>query len=143
MTHEDRGHYAAKHTGKKINQAIAKKLQALAVDGCVDCASAHQAAKAFNTTPGEIGVQVDLLEYRIMTCQLGMFGYEGRRKKIDPDIDISPELDKLIDQTAKDGRLSCKQCWDIAKTLKIKRLDLGSACEKKNIRIKPCQLGAF
>ena len=32
---------------------------------------------------------------------------------------------------------------DAAKKLKIKRLDMGSACEKKNIKIKPCQLGAF
>lgn len=143
MGHEDKGHYAAKHKGVKIDDAIAKKLKALAEDNCLACAVAHQAGKALHTSPGDIGVQIDLLEYRIKECQLGLFGYGDPKKKIDPDIEISPDLNTRLDQTAKNGRLSCLECWNIAADLKIKRLDIGSACEKKNIRIKPCQLGAF
>ncbi|NOX34719.1 MAG: hypothetical protein GXP56_13475, partial [Deltaproteobacteria bacterium] len=93
--------------------------------------------------PLEIGVQADLIEYRIAECQLGLFGYNDGQKIIDPGIEISPELSLELDKENQDGRISCLKCWEIAKKLKIKRLDLGSACEKKNIRIKPCQLGAF
>ena len=143
MGHQDKGHFAAKHKDRQINKTIAEKLKTLSVNNCLTCAVAHQAAKELNISPLEIGVQTDLLEYRITECQLGLFGYGNPKKKIDPEIEISPELNERLDRANRDGRISCLECWDIAKLLKIKRFDLGSACEKKNIRIKPCQLGSF
>jgi hypothetical protein len=143
MTHEDRGHYAAKHQDKRINEVITQKIRALSEDNCLKCASAHRAAKALNISPAEIGVQIDLLEYRIANCQLGLFGYSDGKKRIDPNIKITPELNQHLDKASKDGRIACFKAWEIAKTLKLKKLDISSACEKKNIRIKPCQLGAF
>lgn len=143
MGHQDKGHFAAKHKGRKINKTVAEKLGTMADNNCLTCALAHQAGKTLNISPAEIGVQIDLLEYRITECQLGLFGYTGKKKKIDPDFEISPDLNDQLGRTSHDGRISCLECWDIAALLKIKRLDLGSACEKKNIRIKPCQLGSF
>ncbi len=143
MTHEDKGHYSAKHDDKQIDETIAQKIRAKAIDNSLTCASAHQIAKALGKSPLEIGVQIDLLEYRITECQLGMFGYPDAKKRFDPDIVIDPEVNQQIDQESKEGRISCLQCWNIAKALKIKKLDIGSACEKKNLRMKPCQLGAF
>jgi len=143
MTHQDKGHYAKKHTGRQINETIAEKIRTLANDNCLMCASAHKIGKTLNIAPSEIGVQIDLLEYRIAECQLGLFGYSDGEKKINPDIEIEPALNEQLDRTSKDGRISCLECWTIAKNLKIKRIDVASACEKKNIRIKPCQLGAF
>ena len=143
MGHQDKGHFAAKHKNAQINEVIAEKIQALADNHCLNCALAHQAGKALNVSPLEIGRQIDLLEYRITECQLGLFGYNNGEKKIDPEIEIAPDLNEQLDAANKDGRISCLECWNIAKKLKIKRLDIGSACEKKNIRIKPCQLGAF
>ncbi|WP_299983718.1 hypothetical protein [Desulfobacula sp.] len=143
MGHQDKGHFAAKHKGRQINEAIAEKIRAVSDDNCLRCTSAHRAGKALNISPSEIGVQTDLLEYRIAECQLGLFGYSDGKKRIDPNIEIAPDLNEQLDKTDKDGRISCLECWNIAKNLKIKRVDIGSACEKKNIRIKPCQLGAF
>lgn len=143
MTHEDKGHFAAKHKDRQINETIAQKIRALSDDNCLSCASAHRAGKELNISPSEIGVQADLLEYRISDCQLGLFGYSDGQKRLDPNIEIAPGLNEQLDKADKDGRISCLECWDIAKNLKIKRLDISSACEKKNIRIKPCQLGAF
>ncbi len=143
MAHKDKGHYAAKHKGRQINETIASKIKALSDDNCIKCAYAHQAGKDLDVAPSEIGVQTDLLEYRIADCQLGLFGYSNGQKRIDPDINIMPDLNEQLDITSIDGRISCLECWTIAKKLKIKRLDLGSACETKNIKIKPCQLGAF
>ena len=143
MGHQDKGHFAAKHKGKIIIETIAQKLRAGAKDNNITCSMAHQTAVTLNTAPLEIGVQIDLLEFRISECQMGLFGYDDGQKKFDPDIEVSPELARQLDKISINGRISCKDCWDIAKSLKVKRLDIGSACEKKNIRIKPCQLGAF
>lgn len=143
MAHEDKGHYAAKHKGKQVHETIAEKIGVLSSGNNITCAAAHRAGKELNRSPLDIGIQIDLLEYRIAECQLGLFGYTGGQKKMDPDIHITPELNNFLDTASRDGRISCLECWDIAKKLKLNRLDLGSACEKKNIRIKPCQLGAF
>lgn len=143
MGHEDKGHFAAKHQGRHINKTIAEKIRALADDNCLSCSAAHRAAKALNVSPSEIGVQTDLLEYQITECQLGLYGYSDGKKKINPNIEISPELNEQLDKATENDRISCLECWNIAKKLKMKRIDVSSACEKKNIKIKPCQLGAF
>ena len=143
MGHEDKGHFAAKHTGQKINEPIAEKIRKLADGNRLECASAHQIAKSFQVSPSEIGIQTDLMEYQIIHCQLGLFGYSDGKKRIDPNIELTPDLNERLDKTSKDGRIPCLECWNIAKKLKIKRVDVGSACEKKHIKIRPCQLGAF
>jgi hypothetical protein len=142
MGHQNKGHFAAKHEGHKMNETIADRIRATAINDAVTCAGAHRISKELNLPPSEIGIQIDLLEFKITECQLGLFGY-GNKKKIKPDIAISPDLDDKLKNAAVDGRISCLSCWDIAGQLKMKRIDLGSACEKRNIRIKPCQLGSF
>ena len=91
MTHADRGHYAAKHQGKKIDEKISSLIKSLAQDKHLTCAMAHKAAKELEVSPEEIGIQTDLLEFRITMCQLGLFGYDGGTKKIDPDFNILAE----------------------------------------------------
>lgn len=143
MGHQDKGSFAAKHKESKIDKTIADRLKKMATDNSITCASAHQAAKLLNLLPSEIGIQIDLLEFRITECQLGLFGYGNEKKRINPEIAISPEVEGMLENTASDGKISCLACWDIAGRQKMKRLDMGSVCEKKNIRIKPCQLGSF
>ena len=143
MGHQDKGNFAAKHKAHRINVEIADRVKAMADNNNITCSSAHQISKILNLPPSEIGIQIDLLEFRITECQLGLFGYSNGKKKINPEIEISPDLDENLKKTAADGRISCLSCWDIAGQLKLKRMDVGSACEKRNIRIKPCQLGSF
>lgn len=135
--------YADKHTGQDLVPAIADKLKALAVDGSLTCASAHRAAKELGVSPTDIGIQADLLELRIAQCQLGLFGSASGQKNLDPAIDVPQDLWTEIESKSDDGRLSCRVCWEMAASFKMKRLDMGSACEKLGVRIKPCQLGAF
>lgn len=143
MGHQDKGYFAAKHKDRRIDEIVADKIRAVADNNSITCSSAHQVAKSLNLSPAEIGVQIDLLEFKITECQLGLFGYSNGGKKINPEITISHDLDNRLEKAAVDGRLSCLSSWDIAGDLKMKRLDMGSSCEKKNIRIKPCQLGSF
>ncbi len=143
MGHQDKGNFSTKHRERRIDETVADKIRAAADNDSITCSSAHQISKSLNLPPAEIGVQIDLLEYRITECQLGLFGYSNEKKRINPEIIISPDLDDQLEKAVFDGKISCLSCWDIAGALKIKRLDMGSSCEKKNIRIKPCQLGSF
>ncbi len=143
MAHEDKGHYADKHPDHKTDPVIAAKLQEITKENQLNCAAAHKAAAELGVVPKEIGIQADLMELRIVKCQLGLFGYEPEQKRIDPGIDVSEDLWAKIENQSIDGRISCRESWNIAKEFKISRLDMGSACEKIGIRVKPCQLGAF
>ncbi len=143
MGHQDKGHYAAKHENRQTNPMVEKNIQKLGKNNCLTCAAAHRIARDLKLSPLEIGVQTDLLEYSIVECQMGLFGYPDKKKKMDPNIDIPVNLEKELNTRNEDGRISCLECWNIAKQMKIKKLDIASACEKKEIRIKPCQLGAF
>lgn len=143
MGHQDKGHFAAKHKERQLIEEIAEKIKSHSHNGAITCSAAHQVCKALILPPSEIGIQIDLLELRITECQLGLFGYSNGEKRINPEIDISPDLENRLEKESIDGRISCLSCWNIAGSLKTKRLDIGSACEKKNIRIKPCQLGSF
>lgn len=143
MGHQDKKNYAEKHPGKSLDPIISGKISSLTDNTQLTCAAAHRAARDLNLKPLDIGIQADLMEFTITRCQLGLFGYSPQKKNIDPDIEVSKALDDALDQATQEGRISCAQGWEIADAMKIKRLDLGSACEKKGIRIKPCQLGAF
>lgn len=143
MTHEDRGHYARKHAGQDKDADICARITHFSDHGGIPCALAHRVARDSGISPGQAGVQIDLLELRITACQMGLFGYGPGVKKFDPDFVVPPNLAAALENAADDGRISCSRCWQIARKLKFKKLAIGSACEKLGLRIKPCQLGAF
>jgi len=143
MSHENHGHYAAKHPGKQINPMISDELKKSSNKGDLNCINAHKIAEKLGVTPDEIGIQADLSELCISRCQMGLFGYFPQKKRLDPNISIPPKLETALDKVQTQGRISCAQCWNLASELGIPKMDIGSACEKKGIRIKPCQLGAF
>ncbi|WP_320042748.1 hypothetical protein [uncultured Desulfobacter sp.] len=140
MGHQDNGRYAKK-TGGQLNQALAQTILQASSNGKLTCASAHRLAKAQNCLPKEIGIQADLLKLRISQCQLGLFGHGKGKKKFNPDTNITPELKDRILDAQRNGIIDCKACWELAKEFKISRINMGSACEQLEIRIKSCQLG--
>ena len=145
MTHEDAGHYAKKHQGIKVDKTIEEKLRANSKNEKISCSAIHSAAEKLSVSPKKTGIQADLLELRLNCCQLGLFGWEKepKGKLIDKSIQIPDILEEKLNSITKDNRTTCLECWEIADALKIKKLDVGSACEKKGIKIKKCQLGAF
>ena len=144
MAHQDRGNYAGKHPEKTIDPALRERIEKSVRDGRLDCADAHRAAVDCNVRPYEIGIQADLLELRISTCQLGLFGHSPNQKKsFDPNIVISDAVRNAVLRAQTDGVISCRNAWELAGDLTLSRPDMGSICEKMEIRIKPCQLGTF
>lgn len=143
MTHLDHGNYSKKHSDSSINPNAETLLTAEAKHGKITCVAVHRIAKKLGITPPKAGVQVDLLELRLIRCSLGLFGYGKGVKMIQPVDSIPQDLENLLGLASHEGRISCHDCWRIAKELKISRIEVSSACEFKDLRIKPCQLGAF
>jgi PIN domain nuclease of toxin-antitoxin system len=52
-------------------------------------------------------------------------------------------LKESITSALKDGNLSCVAAWEIAKKLNIPKMKVCAAAEALEIKVKPCQLGAF
>lgn len=145
MTGHDRGHYSKKHpVGKKVDPDIVKAVENKAKDKKITCTAAFKIVETCETTPSEVGFTFDMLEIRIIRCQMGIFGYEPENKAVKPMDVVPEELEKAIrEKLNKDERLQCASAWEIAKTLNMPKMHVSSACEKLGIKIKPCQLGAF
>ncbi len=144
MTHEDAGQYAAKHPKRTTcNPKIAEAVKQKVSDGRITCAAAFKIADKMNVPLAEVGVTIDLLESRIIKCQLGLFGYRPQKKIVKPAKFISPRLEEAIKKSLVNNRISCASAWNIANRFSIPRMDVSAACEKLKIKISSCQLGAF
>jgi hypothetical protein len=144
MTHEDAGHYAAKHPqGTALNATIAKAIDKKASNGKLTCAAAHTIAEDLKIAPMEVGRCMDLMEIRLTKCQLGLFGYTPEKKIVTPAESVASDLEAAVTAAAASGRLTCEHAWQMADDRGIKRLAFSAACEALGIKVKPCQLGAF
>lgn len=144
MTHEDAGHYAAKHPkGVEADPKVVEQIRQKLSNNQITCAAAHKIAVNISISPAQVGMTIDLLEARITKCQLGLFGYSPQKTIVKPAESVSPDLKNAIELELVDGRISCERCWEIASQQGLKKIDIASACEAMGMKIKPCQLGAF
>lgn len=144
MTHEDAGHYAAKHpAGTEPDPKVAASLRARAENERISCAVAFAVAADLGVTASELGRALDLLEYRITHCQLGLFGYSPEKKIVTAAAEVSDELSSRLRDAVSEGRIACAACWRIAEALGLGKMATSAACECLGLKIGPCQLGAF
>jgi hypothetical protein len=123
----------------RIQQAISQK----AIDKKLGCAAAFEIAAELNVSPRAVGRAMDQMDYRMIQCQLGLFGHSPERKIVRPEKTIEPRLKAAIEAAAEDGRVSCLKAWHIAAQLQVSKMTVSNACEGLGIKIKPCQIGAF
>lgn len=143
MTHEDAGHYAGKRRGAELNKVIAERIKEKISDNRISCAEAHGIAVELNVAPADVGTAIDLLEIRIIKCQLGLFGHGGEKNIPVLSDKINPEIESAIHTSLINGRLACSAAWEISKRFNISKPMVSAACEVMKIKISPCQLGAF
>ncbi|MCJ7686349.1 MAG: hypothetical protein MUO68_18870 [Desulfobacteraceae bacterium] len=144
MTKENKGHYAKKHLhDSEVKPEIEAALKQLASNGEIPCAVAFKIAADLDIEPGDVGVTADLLEMRLIKCQLGLFGYQPAKRIVEPVQDISKGLEEDIRKGLENGKLPCGTAWEVAKDLGIRKMEVSSACEALKIKIGPCQIGAF
>lgn len=135
--------FAEKHAaGTSIDSRIEDCVSARQKDNAVPCAVAFEIAKQLNVPARQVGITIDLMNLKLVKCQLGLFGYADG-KKLNPGSASDEALNRAILSAAVDSRLICEKAWEIADQLKVGKISVGSACEKLRIKIKQCQLGAF
>jgi hypothetical protein len=109
----------------------------------IPCAVAFKIAKDLQVSPDAVGMTADLMNYRLVKCQLGLFGYHPQKKIVTPQHTVTEDLKNAISEALVQGRLSCRTAWDIASRFNIRKMRVSGACEAMGIKIKYCQLGAF
>lgn len=129
------------------SRIIEEMMEIYPEKGKLPCAVAHYIAAYLKLDPLEVGKFATETGVRLYQCQLGLFGYgrkgksaykiTGRKVEVDKDV-----LD-LIRKDSPEGRISCARLWEIADTAGIIRAEAGNAADALNIKITPCQLGAF
>lgn len=144
MAHADKGKYFQKHSGQaEVADILKQKILQIEENNNISCAAAEEIAQVSKITMEETGVALDLLNINIVECQLGLFGYKPRKKIIQPAKDVVSSLKEEIQNSLISGCLSCADAWNIARKLNLPRMTVSAACEALQIKIKPCQLGAF
>ncbi len=141
------------HKGKKFTEkhgpdaqpdpVIRDEILKYAKENELPCAVAFQIAEDSGLLPAEVGKTADLMNFRIVKCQLGLFGYKPESKIVTVQNNVSPELKAAISEAAIDGRLPCRSAWEIASCFNVRKMTVSGICEALNIKIKPCQIGAF
>ncbi len=111
-------------------------------EGKLPCERAFAIARKLRVKPLAVGQKADEMGIKISRCQLGLFGYAGK-KLIAPMAEIPPKLEEEIKRRSKEGRLTCAGAWAIARKLNRSKLEVSSAAETLDIHIIQCQLGCF
>jgi hypothetical protein len=144
MKHEKGQKFSAKHgSGALADPTIKAEIEKKAGAGEIACAAAFQIADALGIPPAEVGKTIDLLEFRINKCQLGLFGYKPHKKAVQPKQPANQEMEDALRKALVDGKLACSDAWRIARGFNVPKMSVSGACEALGIKIKPCQLGAF
>ena len=143
MTRENGPKFSEKHGADAQADPMAKdKIKKIAKNGEVACAVAFKAAEELKLSPAEIGKTIDLLDYKIVKCQLGLFGYDPETKAVEPKTPHQ-ELEEAIRGALVEEKLTCSEVWSIASRLNVPKMTVSAACDALNIKLKSCQLGAF
>ena len=144
MTRSDGPKFSEKHgADAQADPNATEKVKQQAVDGEVACAVAFKIAEELNIAPAEVGKAIDLLDYKIITCQLGLFGYVPDKKKVKPEAPEEDGLEAAIREALVDEKLSCRDAWSIASRFNVPKMTVSAACEALGIKIVSCQIGAF
>lgn len=144
MAQSDSNHYAKKHSPDAVvDKAVAKALRERGLQGTLPCAVAFEVAGHLQKEPAVIGRTADLLELRLVKCQLGLFGHDPKKDVATPDQPLPSSIQEAIRKELKDGRLPCKNAWEIAEIFSLHKMKIGAICDTMGIKIGPCQLGAF
>lgn len=144
MSKEHQEGYAGKHpSSAALEENVAVALRKEIKDGRISCAAAHGVAKKLGLSPADIGMALDLMEVRLIRCQLGLFGYTPEKRIVKKADQWEATLEKEIRQALHDDRLPCAEAWSIAHRRGISRLEVANVCEALAVKVRPCQLGAF
>ena len=130
-------------SSEKPDSLIKYEILKHSLNNELSCASAFLIAKELNVSPDKVGMVADLINYRLVKCRMGLFGYKPDKKIVRPVKTANQNLKNTITDNLVEGKLECKIAWDIASRFKVNKMTVSGICDDMNIKINECQLGAF
>lgn len=130
-------------SGTQPDPLIAQEIHLRTIKGALPCAVAFDIAATLGIAPSQVGNTADLMEVSLSKCQLGLFGYMPNKKIVAPRTPEKAAVTDAIRGGLVNDRLPCTTAWSIAADCGISKMAVARACEAMNVKIKPCQLGAF
>ncbi len=127
----------------KRYEDVVAAIQERSREGKLRCGNAFRVAEELNVTPLDVGRAADAIDVRLSHCQLGLFGYNGEERIIQPAEEVPAEVEQAIDEGLVLGRLPCAVAWAIAQRFDLRKPDVANVAERLDIHIGQCQLGAF
>ena len=144
MTREQGPKFSEKHgSDAQVDPTAKKIIEKNAKNGEVTCAAAFRIADELKISPADVGIAIDLLDFKLIKCQLGLFGYVPDKKAVKAKPSGNQQMDDAIRAALVEAKLTCYDAWEIARRFAVSKMAVSAACEDLNIKIKPCQLGAF
>lgn len=144
--HDPNVKYAEKHDAGAEPDPVLKQLLGMRPKTDkkeLSCSLAMQLGQSARLNPAEVGRTLDILEYRVNLCQLGLFGHKPVSRILaaaKPGEEIASAVKAAIQP---DGGITCAAIWELAKALKLPKMTVASYCLHLKAKIKSCQLGAF
>ncbi len=136
--------FADKHgVDVRVNELVKAHILGQTKNNELTCAKAFKIADELNVSAAEVGKTADLLNMKLVRCQLGLFGYTPEKKIVKPKAAPTLKLQSTIQDSLVEGALPCAKAWEIARNFDISKMTVSAVCEQLKIKIKPCQLGAF
>ena len=144
MSTDSKSGYASKQPSDyKPDPELVRAIRENLKENMLPCAVAFKIAKEMQLPPREVGNAADSQEIPLAKCQLGLFGYLPEKKIVKAETAASPDLLDALKAALENDRLPCASLWKIADRFKMPKMKVSAVCEGHDIKIKPCQLGAF
>ena len=144
MSSDNKAGYARKQSPDyKPDPALLRAIKANLKKNMLPCAVAFKIATEMRLPPREVGKAADSQEIPLAKCQLGLFGYLPEKKIVKAETEAAPELLDALKAALENDRLPCASLWEIAERFNMPKMKVSAVCEGYDIKIKPCQLGAF
>ena len=111
MTREQGPKFSEKHgADTEMNPVVQQKVEDKSKDNEISCAVAFQIAAEVRATPTDVGKGIDLLDIRLVKCQLGLFGYGPGKKAVKPKPPQSPDLEEAIRTALAEKKIIMPRC---------------------------------
>lgn len=144
MSVKKKSQYSEKHRPHlRPDTRIAKEINERCQNQAISCFRAFEIAERLNVKPMEVGRTADLMNIRLVKCQLGLFGYQPENKIVKAEETSNQALQDAVAESSENNRLTCENAWQIAGQLNVSKLKVSNVSQAKGIKIKSCQLGAF
>jgi hypothetical protein len=144
MSKDKEKKFSDKHkAAEKPNPEIKNKIEKRSKKNKIPCAVAFEIVEDIGVLPAEVGKTIDLMNYELVKCQLGLFGYTPEKKILTLQDTANRDLKNAIQIALVNERLPCVSAWEIAARFQIPKLTVSGIAEAMGFKIKPCQLGAF